>query len=88
MKDIMKTLQSVIGAPEENRMWMVKHLLKDLKLFCSECETVYKNEAEVFKFVDVEVQEPYDHPEWLTVSLGCPCGYVGGYTFKPNPFIC
>ena len=85
-EDIFKTLQGVIGKPEDNRMLMVKTLLHDVKLFCSECETAYKTPDRV-ALLGMTIQEPFNLPDFLKVALGCPCGYQGIYEFKPNPLI-
>jgi len=85
-EDIFKTLQGVIGKPEDNRMLMVKTLLYDIKLFCTQCETAYKKPSEV-SLLSMEIQEPFNLPEFLKVALGCPCGYQGIYKFNPNPLI-
>ena len=83
--DIEK-LQEVIGSPEENRQSMVEEWVKDMKLFCTQCESPYKTPEQV-ALLDMEIQEPFNLPEILNVFLLCPCGYQGIYQFKPNPFI-
>ena len=84
--DFFKALQGVIGSPEENRELMVKTLLYDIKLFCSECETAYKTPDRV-ALLGMTIQEPFNLPDFLNVILNCPCGYQGIYEFKPNPLI-
>jgi len=83
---IFDQLQKVIGNPEDNRKLLVQSLLHDMRLVCQECSTQYTTPSEV-SALGVEICSPFNRPENLKVLLGCSCGYIGNYTFRPNPLM-
>ena len=85
-KDVFEQLQQGIGKPEDNRKWMVKSLVKDMRMVCTKCKAAYKNEVQVLK-LGIEICSPFNRPEYLKILLGCPCGHIGKYTFRPNPLM-
>ena len=83
----LEDIQKVIGTPEENREILIKALLLDLKMKCSDCGK---------KFFTVEdMKEMYVHPfvkdpspAFLDCHLECGgCTHQGIYTFRPNPLM-
>ena len=82
----IEELQKVIGTPEENRDVLVKSLLLDLKLKCTQCNTEYVTE-EMMEEMTIMHYADATNPRQMTCQFVCRCGHSGGYTFKPNPFI-
>jgi hypothetical protein len=82
----LKDIQKVIGTPKENRDFMVKALLLDLKLKCKQCDTAYPdwngmNNLTITHYADAA------NPRQMICSFVCKCGHGGAHTFKPNPFM-
>ena len=84
--DIEK-LQKVIGTPEENRDILVKALLLDLKMKCSDCGKKFLTDENMKDLMIVAYTE-VTNPNKLQCHLECiVCAHQGIYTFKPNPLI-
>lgn len=86
-KDIFKTLSKVIGTPEENSMWMVKEVLKDMGLSCSKCGQGYQSPEDQERLGLTIVHKQTIEPEKLRVQVGCVCGHLGEISLRPNPLI-
>ena len=89
-KDMFKKLAKVVGSPEENSIWMVKEVLKDMGLSCSKCGQEYQSPEDQerlgLSIIDRDGLQNKD-PGKLCVSVGCVCGHLGQITFRPNPLI-
>jgi hypothetical protein len=90
-KDMFKKLANVIGTPEENSIWMVKEVLKDMGLSCSKCGQAYRSPEDQerlgLSIIDRDGLQNKD-PGKLRVSVGCcGCGHLGEISLRPNPLI-
>ena len=89
-KDMFKKLAKVIGTPEENSIWMVKEVLKDMGLSCSKCGQEYQSPEDQerlgLSIIDRDGLQNKD-PGKLRVKVGCGCGHLGEISLRPNPLI-
>lgn len=85
-KDVFKTLSQVIGTPEDNSIWMVREVIKDMALSCTMCGKDYQS-VEAQDRLGLAIVPDQFGPEKLRVSVGCACGHLGEISLRPNPLI-
>ena len=91
-EDFFKTLQQVIGTPKENSLWMVKAVLKDMKLSCTKCGLAYRSDTDKEQLsLDIDEQQLTNSlmfdPGKLHVKVDCSCGHSGEIDLQPNPLV-
>ena len=84
---MFKKLTKVIGSPEENSIWMVKEVLKDMGLSCSKCGQAYQSPEDQERLGLSLTHNQIIEPEGLRVKVGCACGHTGEISLRPNPLI-
>ena len=80
------TRTRLLGTPEENQEHLIKTLLADEKLHCTNCNFTYQTVKD-FQMFRYKTRSPINEPNHLLLKIMCQCGHSGSFDFKPNPLV-